>query len=201
MCALAQTEGEDTEKIKTRIENFFDGLYYEPLPASYGTVPSILTIGRARSETSIFLCSVQHFKLFSVFLLSSLEVPSSWIGAAKAIADAMKGNTTAIIDSFGFHSGDLERSAVSCNDNRPFAPPAPEAVIDEALDVFQEVSRLVFSVFTTEPDGGCQYWPVTPPERFEGPWNHTLRNPMLIVSNTVRMAALIHCVVVSVLYY
>ncbi len=80
---------------------------------------------------------------------------------------------------------DLARSAVSCNDNEPFAPPTHEAIIDETLDVFEDVSRLVFATITTEPDAGCQYWPVTPPERFEGPWNHTLRNPMLVISNTV----------------
>ncbi|KAF7790649.1 hypothetical protein EIP86_001605 [Pleurotus ostreatoroseus] len=199
VCALAQAKGEDPEDIKTRIENFFDSLYYEPLPASDGSLPSILTIGRARSETFPLSGPMQRLMPFSVFLLDSLESPRSWIEAAKAISDAMKGNATTIINAFGFQLRDLERSAVSCNDNRPFTPPAPETVIDEALDVFQEVSRLVFSVFTTEPDGGCQYWPVTPPERFEGPWNHTLRNPILIVSNTVRMAALIHCVAVSVL--
>ncbi|EJF56709.1 hypothetical protein DICSQDRAFT_174660 [Dichomitus squalens LYAD-421 SS1] len=31
---------------------------------------------------------------------------------------------------------------------------------------------------------GCQYWPVTPPERYLGPWNKTLSNPILIISNT-----------------
>lgn len=126
----------------------------------------------------------------TVFLLTTLQRPIQWRDAAHAFADAMKGNGTEMLNSavFGRYS-DLQRSAVSCNDNRPFTPPSAEEVIDEALDVFYNVSRLVFGAFTTEPDAGCQYWPVTPPERFEGPWNKTLRNPILVVSNTVSVVS------------
>ena len=57
--------------------------------------------------------------------------------------------------------------------------------MDEWLDVYQKVSPLVFSSVTSEPDLGCEYWPVTPPERFQGPWNNTLSNTILVLSNTV----------------
>ena len=115
--------------------------------------------------------------------LRTLQIPMTWPQAAQALAEAMGGNGTAILNTPIFSiSSDLQRSAVSCNDNRPFSPPSPEEVIDEALDVFHNVSRLVFATITTEPDAGCQYWPVTPPERFLGPWNHTLRNPILIAN-------------------
>ena len=109
-----------------------------------------------------------------------------WGAAAANIAVAMNGDGSAIHDATqADRYSDLERSAVSCNDNRPFAPPSPEEVVDELLYVYQNVSRFVFSTVTTEPDAGCQYWPVTPPERFQGPWNNTLRNPILVLSNTV----------------
>lgn len=125
-----------------------------------------------------------------MYLLGALEVPSTWEKAAVGFSEAMQGNGTTMLNSDVFALGtDLERSAVSCNDNLPFSPPAPEEVVDEVLDVFYNVSRLVFSVITTEPDAGCQYWPVTPPERFQGPWNNTLRNPVLVISNTVRMVS------------
>ena len=98
----------------------------------------------------------------------------------------MEGDGAAVLDGAGWSpSADLQRSAVSCNDQVPFTPAPSEKVLEELLDVFHNVSRLAFSVITTEPDAGCQYWPVTPPERFHGPWNHTLRNPILVVSNTV----------------
>ncbi|THG99485.1 hypothetical protein EW026_g2874 [Hermanssonia centrifuga] len=161
LCALAKAQGEDPSNIKSRIENLFDSLYYEPLPVANSLNPGVLTSGRAR-----------------VYLLAALQRPISWQQAASNIARAMAGDGSGMILQQA-PGRDLARSAVSCNDNEPFAPPTHEAIIDETLDVFEDVSRLVFATITTEPDAGCQYWPVTPPERFEGPWNHTLRNPML----------------------
>lgn len=86
---------------------------------------------------------------------------------------------------------DLERSAVTCNDNLPFPPPSPEEVINESIGTLKNVSRFALSVVRTEPDSGCQFWPVEPPERFQGPWNHTLKNPMLIHSNKVDSTCLL----------
>lgn len=99
----------------------------------------------------------------------------------------MAGNGTRILNFLNDWRlyNDLERPAVSCNDAPPFSPPSAEAVVDEYLDVYHNVSKFVFSVLTTEPDSGCQFWPVKPVERFTGPWNQTLRNPILLVSNTV----------------
>lgn len=100
----------------------------------------------------------------------------------------MDGDGTAVLNGLSHtqYLSDLERSAVSCNDNKPFKAPTPEEVIDEQLDVLKHLTRFALAVVVAEPDAGCQYWPVTPPERFLGPWNHTLRNPVLIISNTVR---------------
>lgn len=124
----------------------------------------------------------------TVYLLGALESPSSWPGAARAFAQAMDGDGTAVLNGLSHtqYLSDLERSAVSCNDNKPFKAPTPEEVIDEQLDVLKHLTRFALAVVVAEPDAGCQYWPVTPPERFLGPWNHTLRNPVLIISNTVR---------------
>ncbi|KAH8116069.1 hypothetical protein DFH11DRAFT_1258135 [Phellopilus nigrolimitatus] len=86
-------------------------------------------------------------------------------------------------------SGDLARLAVTCLDSPPPASssefPTPEELSDIGLSTIREVSRhFGMSVSISEPDGGCQFWPVKGPERFTGPWNHTLKNPILIVSNT-----------------
>lgn len=117
----------------------------------------------------------------------SLEAPASWSGLAHVFARAMDGDGTSIVNSAEFSwYFDLERSGASCNDGPPFTPPSVEDIVNENLYVFENVSRFVFSAITTEPDAGCQYWPVTPPERFVGPWNHTLSNPILVISNTVR---------------
>ena len=124
----------------------------------------------------------------AVYLLETLERPSAWIDNAQGLADAINGNGTTIINKGPYAaSRDLERSAVSCNDQHPFTTPSPETVVDALLEVYQNVSRFAFAFFTAEPDAGCQYWSIPPPpEQFHGPWNHTLRNPILVVSNTVR---------------
>ena len=57
------------------------------------------------------------------------------------------------------------------------------AFVDEALGDLERVSRFRLA---TVPDDGCEFWPVTPPERFQGPFNASLRNPVLIVGNMVR---------------
>ncbi|KAI0343760.1 hypothetical protein BDW22DRAFT_1428303 [Trametopsis cervina] len=167
-CRLARRKGEDPSAIKDRIESFIDALYYEPLSVHDAAVPGILTAGRVR-----------------MYILSLLQVPETWSEGAFTLQEAISGRGARILDRFQLNpNADLARSAVSCNDNAPFEAPTAETVVDEWLDVYKDVSRAVFSVVTTEPDAGCQYWPVTPPERFQGPWNHTLRNPILIFSNT-----------------
>ena len=120
-----------------------------------------------------------------------LEHPTLWSSGAEVLAQAIRGDATALLNSINYKPlRDLERSAVSCNDNVPSSfrkPPPVEEIIDEWLYDYQNVSRFVFSVVTMEPDSGCHYWPVDPPERYSGPWNHTLRNPMLVMSSRVSL--------------
>ncbi|KAI8989178.1 TAP-like protein-domain-containing protein [Trametes punicea] len=168
-CALAKKKDDDSASILSRVENFLQSLYYQPLAVPNATIPGILTNGRAR-----------------LFLLGALESPSSWPSVAQAFDEAMNGDGSAVLNGQkgGMYLSDLERSAVSCNDNKPFPPPTPEEIIDEQLWVLENVSRFSLAVVVSEPDAGCQYWPVTPPERFLGPWNNSLHNPILIISNT-----------------
>ncbi|THH28990.1 hypothetical protein EUX98_g5196 [Antrodiella citrinella] len=81
---------------------------------------------------------------------------------------------------------DLSRTAVACNDQPLFKAPTIEEMVDERLYVYQNVSRFAFAAENVEyVDFGCQYWPAMPPEKFQGPWNHTLQNPILVLSNTL----------------
>ncbi|KAL1948533.1 hypothetical protein VTO73DRAFT_12608 [Trametes versicolor] len=168
-CALAKSANETGSDILARVENFVNQLYWSPLAVPNATAPGILTSGRAR-----------------LFLMGALISPTSWPQAAEILAQAIAGNGTAILDAVNTKDlVDLERSAVSCNDNKPFKAPTPAEVIDEQLYDQAHVSRFSLTVVVSEPDAGCQFWPVTPPERFLGPWNQTLKNPMLIISNTL----------------
>lgn len=119
--------------------------------------------------------------------------PAAWPVGADVLSEAIDGDGTKLLNSLIYFVRDMERSAVSCNDHIPFTAPSVEEVIDEWLYVYENVSRFAFSVVTMEPDGGCQYWPVTPPERFNGPWNHTLKNPMLVLSARVSRRIPVTC--------
>ena len=143
-----------------------------------------------------------HVALLFIFLSS----PSSWPRGSSALADAMSGNGTTILNILLpqytniplpdlSYSEDLSRLAVTCIDSPPPASeadfPTPEELADIGLRTIRDVSKhFGMSVSISESDGGCQYWPVRGPERFTGPWNHTLRNPILIVSNTVCVLSL-----------
>ncbi|THH14114.1 hypothetical protein EW146_g6187 [Bondarzewia mesenterica] len=178
-CALAKAESENPAGIRKRLENWIDGLFSSPLSVPNATNPGVLTSGQASSTDSSLI--------FTEFQ------PSIWKVNAEMISRAIDGDGSAIMNgNYPLLYRDLERSAVSCNDQPRFSKPAAEDVIDEALDIMKTVTRFVMSVFTSEPDSGCEFWPVDPPERFTGPWNHTLRNPILIHSNLVRLFPLSH---------
>lgn len=133
-------------------------------------------------------------------MLITLQKPERWPSFARSLVDAMEGDGSGLVNlllpQLVLNPGrtqaapDLQRLAVTCLDSPPpLSPddfPTPEQLADIGLATIQNVSRhFGMSASISEPDGGCQFWPVTPPERFIGPWNHTLKNPILIVSNTV----------------
>lgn len=175
-CALAEISS-DPSVLKTRIEEFLDQLYLRPISVPYSSRPGILTAGLARK-----------------YLLIILELPTIWKQAATILANAiLKGDASAMLNKDWDQYRDFERSAVSCNDQDArglhYYPPSDEEIVDELLYVSQTITKLGWGVLTSEADSGCQHWYPNvpePPERFTGPWDRTLVNTMLILSNTVR---------------
>ncbi|TCD60115.1 hypothetical protein EIP91_010703 [Steccherinum ochraceum] len=171
-CALVNNEQDTPSTIKSRLEDFINGLHYRPLSVPHAKVPGLLTTGRAQR-----------------FLLFSLYAPAQWPFSATAFAHAMQGDGTLLLNA---NEPTVDRSssrtAVTCNDQASF-PHAPtlEEIVDERIDVFKHVTKFAFAAGNLENDDfGCQYWDVPPPpEKFQGPWNHSLRNPILVVSNTL----------------
>lgn len=163
---------ESPEVIRGRLEGFFDELYDHPLAVS-GNKIGIITAGLARK-----------------YLFEKFHVPP-YNDVAKVLASAMGGDGEPLLTDYKFMYGriytDAERQAISCNDAVQLPPgqaPSTEAFVDELLGTVRNVSRFGMTVVTTSPDSWCQYWPVDPPERFTGPWNHTLSNPILLLTTT-----------------
>ncbi|KAK7455855.1 hypothetical protein VKT23_010892 [Stygiomarasmius scandens] len=174
ICPLAKSKGESWENIEQRLEEFFDLLALAPLPVFEGERPGFLTSGTARALLQIFL-----------------QRPTRWPEAAESFASTFAGNGTALYSMLAQRSSgsyDLSRLAVTCLDSPsdPNSPPTAEELAEQGLKTLKEVSEhFGLSTGISEPDGGCEYWPVTGPERFTGPWdNATLEIPLLIISNT-----------------
>ncbi|KAJ4468855.1 hypothetical protein J3R30DRAFT_3554813 [Lentinula aciculospora] len=181
-CPLTEYKDEPLQHLERRFEEFFDAIALKPIPVPFGNRPGVLTSGGARGVLEI-----------------SLQRPLSWPKAAEIFASAMAGNATELYNLViratpltELDSPDpfiSPRLAVTCLDSpRPASPdefPTAEDLTEQGLKALREVSpHFGLSTSVSEPDGGCQYWPVDGPERFAGPWNATLETKMLIISNT-----------------
>ncbi|KAJ3872945.1 hypothetical protein F5051DRAFT_420415 [Lentinula edodes] len=181
-CPLCEYKDEPWQNLERRFEEFFDAIALNPIPVPFGNRPGVLTSGGARG-----------------LLVKSLQRPLEWPKVSKSFSSAMAGNGTELYNAIvrPLPLADLDspephispRLAVTCLDSpRPTAPdefPTAEDLTEQGLKALREVSpHFGLSTGVSEPDGGCQYWPVDSPERFTGPWNATLETKMLIVSNT-----------------
>ncbi|KAG9111310.1 hypothetical protein FRC07_008063 [Ceratobasidium sp. 392] len=91
-----------------------------------------------------------------------------------------------------FDHAELARYAVTCSDSLPFNKsdpatfPTPESLARRIVARVNNTSKYFGgSTGLTDIDGGCQFWPVEGVERYAGPWNKTLANPVLVISSTV----------------
>ncbi|KAF9072802.1 hypothetical protein BDP27DRAFT_1400715 [Rhodocollybia butyracea] len=177
LCPLTRYKDEPWQNLERRFEDFFDATARKPIPVPFGNRPGYLTSGGARG-----------------FLEVVLQRPAGWPLAAEVYSSAMAGNATQLYNLFIYrlplpYRVDLTRLAVTCLDSpRPESLesfPTAESLTEQGLKSLREMSpHFGLSTGISEPDGGCQYWPVDGPERFTGPWNATLETKMLIVSNT-----------------
>ncbi|KAJ7722011.1 hypothetical protein B0H16DRAFT_1431558 [Mycena metata] len=180
-CPLAKSANEPSGNILARLETLFDALALAPLPVPFGSRPGFLTSGAARA-----------------LLLEYLEDPTLWGESALAFSQAMAANGTLLFNklaapypgSISTPHYDLVRLGVTCLDSPPPASPSDvptaEDLAAQLVKTLKEVSpHFGASTSVSEPDGGCQFWPVKGPERFTGPFTANLERPMLVISNTL----------------
>ncbi|CAE6497544.1 unnamed protein product, partial [Rhizoctonia solani] len=90
-----------------------------------------------------------------------------------------------------FDKAELARYAITCADSPQFNEtnsfPTPQSLARNTVNRIKNISRHHFggSPGTSDIDGGCQFWPVDSVEKFAGPFNKTLANPIVIVSSVV----------------
>jgi len=180
-CALAKGNT-SAAVIEERIETFMEELYENPMPSVNSVVPAYLTAGTVRSK-----------------LYDAMQQPSTWPLFASILEEAMRGDPTRYLNRVLPNSSpdrlnyaELARYAVTCIDSLPYNKsnpstfPTPESIARGIVARVNNASKYFGgSTGLTDVDGGCQFWPVDGVERYAGPWNKTLANPVVVVSSTV----------------
>ena len=177
-CGVTKFKGEAPATIAHRLDRYLESLYETPISVPDAAVPGILTSAMARTV-----------------LYSSTNSPQSWQRIARWFGDAINGNVTGLFEARHkplpstdlLDQEDLSRAAVVCGDAPPqFKAATTEQLVDSTLAALKTCRRFGANVAPIEPDGNCEFHPAfgKTPERFSGPWNNTLEQPMLIVSNT-----------------
>ncbi|KAJ1302794.1 hypothetical protein OPQ81_003101 [Rhizoctonia solani] len=180
-CALAGGNI-SADAIEQKVERFMDQLYATPMPSINSIVPAYLTSGTVRSK-----------------LYDAMEAPRGWPSFAHDLEDAIRGNPAPLLNKIlpdpardRFDHANLARYAVTCIDSLPFNKsdpstfPTPEHLARRVVARVNNTSKYFGgSTGLTDIDGGCQFWPVDGAERYAGPWNRTLANPVMVISSSV----------------
>ncbi|CAE6467002.1 unnamed protein product [Rhizoctonia solani] len=180
-CALAKGNI-SAEAIEQKVGRFIDQLYAAPMPSINTIVPAYLTSGTVRTK-----------------LYDAMEAPYRWPTFARDLEDAIGGNPAPLLNKIlpdpsrdRFDHANLARYAVTCIDSLPFNKsdpstfPTPEHLARRIVARVNSTSKYFGgSPGLTDIDGGCQFWPVDGVERYAGPWNRTLANPVMVISSSV----------------
>lgn len=77
---------------------------------------------------------------------------------------------------------DYTFQAITCGDSIDQDNITTQAVFDELVRVVKDVSPM-FGIQFPQPTHYCHRWASRAVERFAGPWNHTLKNPIIVIGN------------------
>ncbi|KAH7093915.1 TAP-like protein-domain-containing protein [Auriculariales sp. MPI-PUGE-AT-0066] len=164
-CALARKES-TPESIEADIDSLIAHLEVRPLPVLNTSFPDIVTS--------------QHIKLL---LWQAAFAPATWPNVATLLAAAISGDGSGIITSLSSVELDTTVPAsarfvfdqVMCMDAPALSPHEASVAVDK-------LEEAVY--FASWRMKACHAWQVRGKYRFDGPFNHTLRNPILVIGNT-----------------
>ena len=121
-----------------------------------------------------------------------MYVLRGWSLLASSLAATIKGNGTAIMNAVLSESqfngtqptiSTFSNIAVTCIDTPSFEDMTKEEAFKDAIDEIIIADKEAH-LFASLELGMCQHWNVRETERFNGPFNHTLSNPILVIGNT-----------------
>ncbi|KAJ3136340.1 hypothetical protein HK101_004022 [Irineochytrium annulatum] len=173
-CALAALRGNGT--VMDLIDNLRKQLEKQPMPAPNAKLPGVLTA--ANLEKILYKMGYN---------------PNNWPGIASAIAAAIKGDPTRLKDLTGATpddfcpladvSGENGLFVVKCNDG--------DDVRNLSLQEWDEAAAVMSAASPVAGRGWtylglvCRHWNIRPVERYTGPWGKSMKNKILILTNTL----------------
>ncbi|CAE6485194.1 unnamed protein product [Rhizoctonia solani] len=75
--------------------------------------------------------------------------------------------------------------AITCGDSQDARRVTTKEVFDHIIKITREVSHMFGPIAVLSSATYCHHWPVRAVERYTGPWNKKLSNPILVLSNKV----------------
>ncbi|KAJ3318316.1 hypothetical protein HDU76_000865 [Blyttiomyces sp. JEL0837] len=176
-CALANLTATTTPSVATLVRKTLQSLETNPIPVLDADVPSIVN--------QIFASQV---------VMMGMYRPTSWTLTAQALADVIVSGDPRLLLQMGgggvsagcpveYEGFKDSMLAVKCADGKGDKEITLE-MWEEGSSKVEKLSPLAGRGWTY---GGlaCKWWPGEPVERYDGPWNHTLSNKVLLVGNTL----------------
>ncbi|KAJ3233954.1 hypothetical protein HDU81_001839 [Chytriomyces hyalinus] len=168
-----------TPTTSTRIRQFLKKLEKEPLVVTDrdAAIPFVLTAAR-----------------LSGFIYQMLYTSTKWASYSKDLAKAVNdGNATSLINRFASSlvqdscalsdaSGENGMYGVTCLDTD-----GNDVGLEEWNNAAEDIDKVspLFGKMSLWGYLPCRYWKVKPTERYTGPWNHTLKNKILLIGNSL----------------
>ncbi|ORX36311.1 hypothetical protein BD324DRAFT_651551 [Kockovaella imperatae] len=176
-----------------RIEKLWQSLYQGKQVIVDGDKRGLLPSGEARKVIFNSIQSAAALPGLMAALQAAMDEEHPNLVPLYEMAQAFRTLDHDIVNGDGYVSigqGDLARLAVSCADQPAYPTsgrkPTARELVNNLYDGPIKASKYFgATVHLMEQHGGCQFWPRSPEpvDRFTGPWNATLRQRMLLVSN------------------
>ncbi|KAH8111001.1 Alpha/Beta hydrolase protein [Phellopilus nigrolimitatus] len=175
-CALA-SPGSTASSISNEIDGLLARLYEQPLAVWNATRPGPLTASMIQAMTFSFLYR-----------------PPNWPTLATNLAAALAGDGVPTVQYF-LQNIELNTTvaprttaaiyAVQCVDTPEFpADVDPTKALEDMLHEMTVAQQQTSHHFSALDIDLCQHWTARETERFTGPFNHTLKNEILVIGNT-----------------
>ncbi|KAF8314514.1 alpha/beta-hydrolase [Clavulina sp. PMI_390] len=177
-CALA-SYATTARQLNALIREAVDDLLIRPLPVLDALRPGLLTATDVKSA-----------------IFSAMYKPRGWTGLAKKLAALLLGDGAPFLsaaqsglnlsDTTSRQSTTYGINAVTCTDGAPLvgkytAEEAVQHALDAAIKTYETTTTLFSGL---EVETTCFSWRATASERYTGPWNSSLANPILVIGNT-----------------